>query len=175
MNQSLNNNTTATLPQGKIQGVLRRNDINPRYFTDDSGQAVYLTGSHTWNNLIDMGHPPVEFDCPRYMDWLVAQGHNFVRMWAWDMLTTWNPKDVVVHFPWKRTGPGLAVDGKPRFDLSCYDEEYFSRLAERIALAQDKGIYISIMFFDGWGSLRPTKPSSIPMCLQVATTSTISM
>ena len=32
-----------------INGLLRRNPTNPRYFADDSGQAVYLTGSHTWN------------------------------------------------------------------------------------------------------------------------------
>jgi len=35
-------------------GPLRRHPANPRYFTDDSGRAVLLTGSHTWNNLVDL-------------------------------------------------------------------------------------------------------------------------
>ena len=41
-------------------GPLRVNSANPRYFTDGSGKAIYLTGSHTWANLMDRGtlHPP---------------------------------------------------------------------------------------------------------------------
>ena len=42
---------------------------NPRYFTDGTRRpdgtlkAVYLTGAHTWNNLVDMGpsDPPEAF------------------------------------------------------------------------------------------------------------------
>ena len=36
-------------------GPLRVSTANPRYFTDGSGKAVYLTGSHTWASLQDMG------------------------------------------------------------------------------------------------------------------------
>jgi len=32
-----------------VDGVLRVNAKNPRYFTDNKGRAVYLTGSHTWS------------------------------------------------------------------------------------------------------------------------------
>ncbi len=28
-------------------------ESNPRYFTDGSGKAVYLAGSHTWPNFKD--------------------------------------------------------------------------------------------------------------------------
>jgi len=35
-------------------GPLRIHPNNPRYFTDDGGKAIYLTGSHTWNSLVDM-------------------------------------------------------------------------------------------------------------------------
>jgi len=37
-----------------FKGPLRHNPINPRYFTDDSGRAVYLTRSHTWAVMQDM-------------------------------------------------------------------------------------------------------------------------
>src|SRR5262249_3563482 len=37
------------------KGPLRVCQPNPRYFADSTGKAVYLTGSHTWNNLQDMG------------------------------------------------------------------------------------------------------------------------
>jgi len=39
----------------KIRGPLRVHPQNPRYFTDDGKRVVYLTGSHTWSNLQDMG------------------------------------------------------------------------------------------------------------------------
>ena len=41
--------------QDPPRGPLRVCEANPRYFTDGSGRAIYLTGSHTWNNLQDMG------------------------------------------------------------------------------------------------------------------------
>ena len=34
---------------------LRVSGENPRYFADSQGHPVYLTGSHTWSNLVDMG------------------------------------------------------------------------------------------------------------------------
>ena len=37
--------------------------------------------------------------------------------------------------PYLRTGPGLANDGLPKFDLTAWDQAYFQRLRERIMLA----------------------------------------
>jgi hypothetical protein len=140
------------MAQGAVQGPLRRNPANPRYFTDDTGEPVFLTGSHTWNNLQDMGpdDPPKAFDWDRYLGWLTDLNHNFVRLWAWDSLCTWNPDDRVRPFPWARTGPGNAVDGKPRLDLTQFDPEHFARLRNRVASACERGIYVSVMLFEGW-------------------------
>ena len=47
-------------PSATASGPLRVHPTNPRYFTDGtrntdgSLKAVYLTGSHTWNSLVDM-------------------------------------------------------------------------------------------------------------------------
>ncbi|MHC4567094.1 MAG: hypothetical protein ACYTE3_15230, partial [Planctomycetota bacterium] len=73
------------------RGPLRIHPENPRYFTDGthindgSLRAVYLTGAHTWNNLVDMGRsdPPEEFHFGAYLDFLERHHHNFVRLWAW--------------------------------------------------------------------------------------------
>ena len=59
-------------------GLLRVHPANPRYFTDGtklpdgSWKAVYLTGSHTWANLIDRGpgDAPPPFDVDGYLDFL---------------------------------------------------------------------------------------------------------
>lgn len=117
-------------------GPLRRNTANPRYFTDGSGKAIYLTGSHTWSNLMDRGtlHPPqVPFDYPTYMKWMVARNFNFMRLWTAELTDSADTDDVdenVVAMPWKwmRTGPGYANDGGLKFDLAKFDQSYFDRM-----------------------------------------------
>jgi hypothetical protein len=52
--------------------------------------------------------------------------------------------------PWPRTGSGTAKDGKPKFDLSAFDSAYFDRLRSRVIAAGNAGIYVAVMFFDGW-------------------------
>ncbi len=142
-------------------GTLRRHPTNPRYFTDDSGRAILLTGSHTWNNLVDMGptDPPARFDYDAYLDWMADHHHNFFRLWTWELLS-WDTrgnreKKALLHYvspqPWKRTGPGNALDGKPKFDLKQFDEPYFSRVRDRVRAAQDHGLYPAVMLFEGWG------------------------
>ena len=57
--------------------------------------------------------------------------------------------------PWARPGPGVAR--KPRFDLERFDPAFFDRLRDRVAKAGDAGIYVGVMFFDGWAlHLSPT-------------------
>ncbi len=150
------------------QGPLRIHPDNPRYFTDGtrlpegSLKAVYLTGAHTWNNLVDMGRsdPPEPFDFNAYLDFLEKHHHNFIRLWAWDS-TVWDTrangalgKDFVHHaapLPWARTGPGNALDGKPKFDLTQFNPDYVDRLRARVSAAGERGIYVSVMLFEGWG------------------------
>lgn len=50
-----------------------------------------------------------------------------------------------------RTGPGIALDGRPMFDLNEFHQPYFERLRSRVIAARDRGIYVSVMFFNGWG------------------------
>ena len=144
-------------------GPLRVHPQNGRYFADAAGRAVYLTGAHTWNNLSDIGvgDPPAAFDFSKYLDFLQRHHHNFVRLWRWE-LTGWDAgatpqytahtdKYAVAPHPWQRTGPGLALDGQPKFDLHQFDPAYFDRLRRRVRAAQNRGIYVGIMLFEGWG------------------------
>jgi len=143
------------------RGLLRVHPGNPRYFTADGQRAVYLTGAHTWDNLQDMGEtdPPAPFDFDAYLDFLQQHHHNFIRLWRWELVswdTAANGEEpakrlVAAPHPWARTGPGLALDGKPRFDLERFDPGYFQRLRARVEAAQARGIYVSVMLFEGWG------------------------
>lgn len=139
-------------------GPLRVHPTNPRYFTDGTAnadgtlRAVYLTGSHTWANLVDMGKgdPPAPFDYEGYLDFLDRHHHNFFRLWREEQVFFLDERFVVTPHPWQRTGPGNAVDGKPKFDLTKFDDSYFARLRSRVQAAGRRGIYVGVMLFEGW-------------------------
>ncbi len=146
--------------------LLRVLKANPRYFTDGSGKAVYLTGSHNWNNLVDIHvfesfkclkapRPPLDYTA--HLRRLKRLGHNFFRLWRMELTKYKHPNpacstefDVEPH-PWLRTGPGRALDGRPRFDLARPDPAYFRRMRSRVMAAGRQGIYVSIMLFEGYG------------------------
>ena len=131
---------------------------NPRYFADASGRAVYLTGAHTWPNLVDQGltDPPAAFDFGAYLDFLERHGHNFIRLWTWESTVCdideggRRMRYYASPQPWVRSGPGVALDGKPRFDFARFNPEYFERLRGRVRAAGERGIYVSVMLFEGW-------------------------
>jgi hypothetical protein len=139
------------------RGPLRVAAANPRYFADGTGRIVLLVGDHTWSNLQDNGpgERPKQFDYQHYLDFLGAHHINFFRLWAWEQArwAPWTTSDDYYFFPgppYRRTGPGLALDGRPRFDLRQLDPAYFERLRARVRQAGERGIYVSIMLFNGW-------------------------
>lgn len=138
------------------RGPLRPHPTNPRYFADDRGEPVYLTGSHTWTNLQDAGDgdPPPVFDYTAFLDRVESYHLNFFRLWRWEH-TRWGSWHNMAGFriaphPYLRTGPGVARDGLPKFDLTQFDERYFVRLRERVEQARQRGFYVSVMLFNGW-------------------------
>ena len=125
------------------------------YFKNPTtGSFVYLTGSHTWNNFQDSGKtdPPAAFDYEAHLNWLTAYGHNFIRFWVFEQVKGDQKHDDRWMSPaaYQRTGPGTALDGKPKFNLDKFNQKYFDRLRSRTLKAKDKGLYVSIMFFQGW-------------------------
>src|SRR5262245_34944109 len=150
------NQATGVSQASSFAGPLRRNPANTRYFTDGTGKAIYLAGSHTWSNLKDFGptDPPAPFDYDLFLAFLQGNNHNFFRLWTWELpYSSQNGLPPWYHtpFPWPRSGPGLASDGKPKFDLSRFDQAYFDRLRLRVVKAGQRGIYASIMLWDGFG------------------------
>jgi hypothetical protein len=140
-------------------GPLRANPANPRYFTDSSGKAIYLAGSHTWANLLERGQlnpPGVAFDYDAYMKWMVGHNFNFMRLWTAELPDAGAGPDfgegkfVGLPWKWRRTGPGVATDGGLKFDLTKLDQSYFDRMRARTITAGQNGIYVSIMLFNGY-------------------------
>jgi hypothetical protein len=129
-------------------GPLRKLSSNGRYFSDGSGKAVYLTGSHSWDTFqrwLTTSNPA------QYFDLLQANNHNFMRFWVAD--TAWSPitNAPVEPQPYVRTGPGTAADGGLKFNLNQLNQNYFNQLRSTVIAARDRGIYVSVMLFNSWG------------------------
>ena len=144
------------------RGPLRVHSENPRYFTDGSGKAIFLTGSHTWANFQDIGLAPIRrFDWPAYLDMMVKHNHNFMRFWHW-MQAAYAPwtqdKMLVDPLPYLRPGPGIAKDGLPKFDLTKFNPVYFERMHTRVAEAGDRGIYAAIQLFQSFSEKKEGVP-----------------
>jgi hypothetical protein len=141
----------------RMQGPLRIHPGNPRYFTDNSGRAIWLAGSHTWANFQERGveGETPDFDYPGHLDFLADYGHNFMRLWRWEhaQWMQFVSSDTLIRYEpmaYLRPGPGLALDGKPRYDLSQFNPAYFDRLRKRVVAADQRGIYVSVMMFQGF-------------------------
>ena len=142
-------------------GPLKKCEANPRYFADGSGKPVLLVGSHNWHNFQDNGHrlpesqdPPPDFDYDTYLDFLDKHDHNFFRLWRWEA-----PK-------WTDAHPGVSssiagpirgsartrLGGRRQAEVRPVDvrPRVFRSDARRIIKARDRGIYVSIMLFEGW-------------------------
>jgi hypothetical protein len=166
--------STTRNPDGAA-GPLIVSQSNPRYFTvasDAEQKAVYLTGSHINNNFHDGMGPGADcpetleqFDYRAYLAFLRDHGHNFIRLWRWEQFKGYLP-GANVHFcmspqPWLRIGPGTAKDGRPKFDLSTFDQAYFERLRDRVVAAGNQGIYVSVLLFDGFSLHLTALPDNV--------------
>ena len=93
---------------------------NSRYFTVATNspvdqKAVYLTGSHIWNNFHDGLGPGLDCsgsseqnDYGAYLTFLKEHGHNFIRLWRWEQFKS-QAATASFHLcmtpqPWPRTG-----------------------------------------------------------------------
>lgn len=141
----------------QLMGPLTVHPGNPRYFADAAGRPVYLSGSHTWAVVQDAGPqlPPEPLDWEGFVARLSGYGHTFTRLWTWEhprWASWWKGDYYFTPVPWQRTGPGLARDGGPRFDLARIEPEFIDRVRHRVASACDAGIYVSVMLFQGWSA-----------------------
>ncbi len=153
------NGVSFTVNTGSAMGPLKQSTVNSRYFVNPTGQPVYLTGSHTWDDFDDTSTAPTPpaFDFSAFLSLLQANGHNATILWHkdlprecnWQNSSNYNLSNGTSFGPWPRTGPGTASDGLPQFDLSQFNQAFFDRMAARVQLLQQNGIYAIVELFDG--------------------------
>lgn len=137
-------------------GPLVQSGSNPCFFEKPDGTVIFLNGSHTWNNHQDWVTSPL-FDYDSYIAFMAAQNSNFMRMWMWDTVEdnlfalSGNKYSPLIY---GRSGTAGAADGGNKFDLTTYNSTYFTQLHDRVSAANDLGIYVSVMLFQGWSIYR---------------------
>ncbi len=135
-----------------VKSSLAVHPKNPLYFLNAAGKAVYLGGHQIFNDIQDYAwqgtqKTPVLLDWSRHLEFMTERNLNYLRNWI-TFSTASGPGSIVTPMPYARTGPGNARDGKPKFDLTQFDDAYFKRLYDRIHLAGKKDIVVSVMLFD---------------------------
>ena len=153
------NSAPSAGPSPGVQGAPLVVSSNPNYFQDASGTPLVLNGSHTWNDLQDWGsNGSVQpFDFNAFVNDLSARGHNMTLLWRTELpkfcglpTTASSPPDITVSpHPWQRTGPGKATDGGPKFDLTKFNEDFFTRLRTRVQALNSAKIYVGVYLFTG--------------------------
>ena len=132
------------------------------------------------------------FDYERYLDTLAADGLNLTRTFAFykeleasggyyhevgqllgiraGLTNPLAPRPEDYLAPWARVAAtadpaDLGPDGLPKFDLTTWDERYFTRLKRFVAAAAERGVIVELVFFsnpydpDRWRQL-PLHPAS---------------
>ncbi len=141
----------------QTEGPLKIHPKNPRYVADHDGNALFLTGSHTWAAFQERGveGETPDFDYEEYLEFLEKHDHNFIRLWTWEQAQwmQFAEPDVPIRYtpnPYLRPGPGRALDGKLKFDVTKFNPEYFKRLRKRVEMAGECEIYVAVMLFQGF-------------------------
>src|SRR5215813_10020443 len=144
------------LAPAEAAGPLSVGASNPQFFIDSTGKTIYLTGVHLNNSLVDRSDKAV-LDFTSYLNFLQQYDHNYVRLWAWEQAAWTHESKAKITFdplPYQRRGPGTALDGGRKFDLTRFNQAYFDRLRSRVVEAGQRGIYVSVMLFQGFSSQR---------------------
>jgi hypothetical protein len=115
---------------------------NPRYFCRH-GEPVVLFGSGLWTII-----PETNIDIREHNEWYAGFGANSNRASLYAFCVREGEEGEHVVAPWARTGPGEAADGRPKFDLTKWDERFWARANEYFSDCQQRGIVVLLQMFD---------------------------
>ena len=131
---------------------------NPAYFQSVEGKPLVMIGDYEASPTAPTGVPmDPNYDYGIFFDTLKENGLNFAKVWInygveaeYDSETSFDDYHRFNLMPYLRTGPGLANDGRPKYDLTRFNPYYFERMAAACAAARARGIYVHLVLIDGW-------------------------
>lgn len=127
----------------------------PRYFTWRGAPTVLVGSGEHYGAVLNP-----DFDFIRYLDTLQADGLNLTRIFTGSYLeragdfgiarNTLAPAPGRALTPWARSAePGFALGGN-RFDLTRWDEAYFTRLRDFVRAARNRGVVVEVVLFSAY-------------------------
>jgi len=133
-------------------GPLRIHPNNPCYFEFRGKPTVLITSGEHYGAVINL-----DFNYTTYLDELVGHGFNLTRIFsgtyrevAGSFNITGNTlAPAVGRFvcPWARSVTPGAADAGNKFDLTQWDERYFTRLEDFLRQADRRSIVVELVFF----------------------------
>lgn len=141
----------------RAETPIKVSENNPRWLIYKD-KPIYLAGHQNLRIHVNYGFSRNVlsiYDSPGGVDLLFDEmnqrGTNFWRVWYYGSTGRAGAeinKPPAYPLPWARTGPGTALDGLPKFDLTKFNSEYFDRLYTMARKAKDKNIILGVMLFD---------------------------
>ena len=136
---------------------------NPRYFLFRDKPLALITATEHYGAVFNR-----PFDFEAYLDDMAEKKITLTRLFLLyrelqtprNPYSTCKPESPDFIAPWPRTGPGKAIDTHPKYDLSQWNPEYFSRLDRFLRLAEERGIIVeltllSCTYYDPIWALNP--------------------
>jgi hypothetical protein len=140
------------LPQDADRRPITLHPDNPHYFLWRGKPTILITSAEHYGAVINL-----DFDYRRYFDTLAADGLNYTRVFSGAYVepqgafkiarNTLAPAPGRFIAPWRRSSEPGYPNGGNKFDLTRWDEAYFTRLKALIAYASTKGIVVEVTLF----------------------------
>ena len=128
--------------------ALRLHPANPKLFDYHGRPLVLLTATEHYGAVMNR---PFQFE--RYLADMAARGLTLTRLFGLfrelqssiNPYSTCKPETPDYLAPFRRTGPGRALDLEPKYDLDQPNPEYYERLHQFLSLAQDSGVIVELV------------------------------
>ena len=125
---------------------------NPHYFLWRGRPTILITSAEHYGAVINL-----DFDYRKYLDTLAADGMNYTRVFSGAYVepqgafkierNTLAPRPGRFLAPWPRASEPGHPDGGNKFDLTKWDDAFFVRLKEFVALAAARNIVVELSLF----------------------------
>jgi hypothetical protein len=142
----------ARSPQPGKTDPIALNPVNPHYFVWRGKPAILITSGEHYGAVLNL-----DFDYRKYLDTLAADGMNYTRIFSGAYLepqgafkierNTLAPRPGRFRAPWPRSSEPGHRDGGNKFDLSRWEDAYFTRLKDFITYAATRNVVVELSLF----------------------------
>lgn len=128
---------------------------NPHYFLYRGQPTVLVTSGEHYGSVLNP-----DFNYARYLETLQKDGLNFTRLFLGTYFekpgdfgirdNTLAPTATRVLTPWARSTQPGSVWGGMKYDLTQWDEAFFTRLRDFLTAADQHGVVVELTFFSDY-------------------------